>query len=177
MPSSKCASLKEREYLHKLLGNKRFVTVLLFCGSMHGWWAEDFHSRSDGKGPLVSLFKMKDGDCLGGYSKAQFSSPSLNEWVIDSESLIFNLGQQQVFKSQGGKKGGICCYSSSGPYYGYGELGAYEPFNGDDRCFSSANQTGYRIPLKGEKNKLTYQKNGLFTITELEVWQVTEMKE
>ncbi len=70
MQSSKCATQKEREYLHKLLGNKRFVTVLLFCGTMHGWTPKDFHSRCDGKGPLVSLFKMKDGDCIGGYSKA-----------------------------------------------------------------------------------------------------------
>ncbi len=70
MPSSKCASLKEREYLHIKLRKKRFLTILLFCGSMHGWTAKDFHSRCDGKGPLISLFKIKDGDCIGGYSKA-----------------------------------------------------------------------------------------------------------
>ena len=94
MQSSKCATQKEKEYLYKLLGNKRFFTVLLFCGSMHGWMAEDFHSRCDGKGPLVSLFKMKDGDCIGGYTKAQFSSPYPGQWFVDPESLIFNLGQQ-----------------------------------------------------------------------------------
>jgi hypothetical protein len=62
--------MKEKEYLHKLLGNKRFVTILLFCGSIDGWNMEDFHSRCDNKGPSISLFKIKDGDCIGGYTKA-----------------------------------------------------------------------------------------------------------
>jgi hypothetical protein len=91
--------------------------------------------------------------------------------------LIFNLGQQQVFKSQGGKYGGIYCKSDNGPHYGYGpELGAYyEPFNGHNKCISYANRTGYRIPKEGGNNRLTNKKDEYFTITELEVWQITEM--
>jgi hypothetical protein len=35
---SKCATeKKEREYLFKLLGNRRLAVILLFCGSIHGW--------------------------------------------------------------------------------------------------------------------------------------------
>jgi hypothetical protein len=88
--------------------------------------------------------------------------------------LIFNLGQQQVFKSQGGQYGGIYCYSGCGPCYGGGpDLGAWEkPFNGDDQCRSWANKSGYNIPLKDGKNMLTNKENGDFTITELEVWEV-----
>ena len=159
--NSACTSkIKEKAYLLKLLGFKVIVTTLLYRGSKHGWKAKDFHSRSDKKGPIISLYKIKDGDCVGGYSKAQFSSPSSFEWVVDSESLIFNLGQQQVFKSQGGEYGGIFCYSGRGPHYGYGELAAcYEPFNGDDKCSSYANQSGYRIPKEDGKNKLTNKKD------------------
>jgi hypothetical protein len=69
--NSKCATEKQqKEYLMKLLGNKKLVTALLFRGSEHGWWAEDFHSRCDKKGPTISLFKVKDGDCIGGFTKA-----------------------------------------------------------------------------------------------------------
>ena len=91
--------------------------------------------------------------------------------------MIFNLGQQQVFKSQGGKYGGICCRSDRGPYYGYGpELGVYyEPFNGDDECRSFANEKGFKIPKEGGKNKLTNNEKNIFTITELEVWQIKEV--
>jgi hypothetical protein len=43
---------------------------LLFRGSIHGWNFKDFHSRCDGQGPTISLFKVKDGDCIGGYTSA-----------------------------------------------------------------------------------------------------------
>jgi hypothetical protein len=38
---------------------KRFETYLLFRGSRDGWTAKDFHSRCDGKGPTVSLFRTE----------------------------------------------------------------------------------------------------------------------
>jgi nitrite reductase/ring-hydroxylating ferredoxin subunit len=69
--NSRCATkLKEKIYLYKILGNKRIVTILLYSGSMHGWMAKDFHSRCDYKGATISLFKVKDGDCIGGFTKA-----------------------------------------------------------------------------------------------------------
>ena len=53
------------------------------------------------------------------------------------------------------------------------ELGASgEPFNGKNKCFSWANEPGYKIPLENGKNQLTNQADGAFTITELEVWLV-----
>ena len=71
LANSKCASEnKQKEYLLKLLGNKRFVTYMLYRGSDHGWMYKDFHSRCDNKGPTISLFKVKDGDVIGGYTKA-----------------------------------------------------------------------------------------------------------
>ncbi len=60
-----------------------------------------------------------------------------------------------------------------GPYFGSGnELSAFfEPFNGNGHCISFANYPGYRIPVDGAgTNMLTNNKDGEFTITELEVW-------
>jgi len=71
LANSKCVTEnQQREYLRKLLGNKRFVTYMLYRGSEHGWKKKDFHDRCDNKGPTISLFKIKDGDVIGGYSKA-----------------------------------------------------------------------------------------------------------
>ncbi len=71
LDNSKCATEnKQKEYLRKLLGNKRFVTYMLYRGSDHGWYPEDFHDRCDNKGPTISLFKIEDGDVIGGYTKA-----------------------------------------------------------------------------------------------------------
>ena len=69
--NSKCATdIEQKLFLNKLLSNKRLVTVLLYRGSDQGWMFKDFHSRCDHKGPTISLFKIKDGDCIGGYTTA-----------------------------------------------------------------------------------------------------------
>jgi hypothetical protein len=54
------------------------------------------------------------------------------------------------------------------------ELAAvYEPFNGTNHCVSNKGYTGYQIPIDSDYiNLLTNKKNGTFTITELEVWQI-----
>ncbi len=54
------------------------------------------------------------------------------------------------------------------------ELVAYAPFNGENKCCSRANKSGYKIGMEtdGVTNKLTRKKDGEFTITELEVWSL-----
>ncbi len=51
---------------------------------------------------------------------------------------------------------------------------ANEPFNGENKCYSWANNPGYKIGKEtdGVTNKLTRKKDGEFTITELEVWSL-----
>jgi hypothetical protein len=88
---------------------------------------------------------------------------------------LFNLSSSRQFTNTG--KGGIDCYSDCGPAFGndsnYCELYAWEPFNGDGKCVSLANRDGYKIVIEGGKKMLTNKEDGRFTITELEVWQVT----
>ena len=76
------------------------------------------------------------------------------------------------------EEGGIYCHKGWGPRFtdsnGITELGTQSKFNSPDHSYSSANKSGYRIGVDDEElNMLTNKKNGHFTITELEVWQVT----
>ena len=53
------------------MGKKYFKTELRYRASRDGWMVADFHRMSDGKGPTVSLFKLKDnGQCVGGFTSA-----------------------------------------------------------------------------------------------------------
>jgi hypothetical protein len=61
---------KEIAFLKTIMGEKAFVTYLLFRGSRDGWKGKDFHSRCDSKGPTISLYRVKDGDCIGGFTSA-----------------------------------------------------------------------------------------------------------
>ncbi len=61
---------------------------------------------------------------------------------------------------------------------GYGsELCVYSPFNREKNCYSYANQPGYKISVdQNGNNMLTNKKDGeRFTITEIEVWEVSEI--
>jgi hypothetical protein len=91
--------------------------------------------------------------------------------------MLFNLSQQRHFPHTQWVRTAIFCHSDYGPCFDGGgvgsELGApNEPFNGDNKCLSYANKPGYKIPLKDGKNMLTGSRDGDFTITELEVWEV-----
>jgi hypothetical protein len=67
---TKCATPKEIANLKEMMGEREFETYLLYSGSRDGWMAIDFHSRSDGKGPTISLFKRDNGLCIGGFTTA-----------------------------------------------------------------------------------------------------------
>ena len=78
---------EEVKFLGKTLGAKDFV--LLYRGSRDGWGYLDFHSRCDYKGSTVSLFQIKDGDCIGGYTEAEWNSSYSHK--EDSNAMLFNL--------------------------------------------------------------------------------------
>jgi hypothetical protein len=90
---------------------------------------------------------------------------------------LFNLSSSRQFTNTG--KGGIYCKSGCGPVFSVGsngELYALEPFNGDGKCSSWANCSGYKIVIEGGKNMLTNNKDGYFTISEIEVWEVVNVE-
>jgi TLD len=61
---------EKKKLVYELIGDKRVVTVLRYRGSRDGFNLIDFHSRCDNKGPTISLFKMKSGDVIGGFTTA-----------------------------------------------------------------------------------------------------------
>jgi len=106
---------------------------------------EDFHSRCDKKEKTVSLFQIKDGDCIGGYTSQCWESCVYpGDYKVDRRAFLFNLTRSR------------------------------EPFNGKDNCRSWANEPGYNIPEVDGKNQLTNQGDNWFTISELEVWLLEE---
>ncbi len=164
----------------KLLGNKKIVTTLLFRGSEHGWMLKDFHSRCDNKSPTITLFKIKDGDCIGGFSTLQYKSVDEDgKFYVDSDSFLFNLSSSSQFTNSG--NGGIFCGTHVGLAFSNEQTlelcARFEPFNDDNACASCAYQSGYCIGLEYGKNMLTNKEDGDFTISELEVWEVVNAKD
>ena len=71
---SKYITDEQRNLFASIINDQDVTTQLLYTSSQHGWKYKDFHSRCDKKAPTVSLFKMKSGDVLGGFTCAQWES-------------------------------------------------------------------------------------------------------
>ncbi len=90
--------------------------------------------------------------------------------------MLFNLSCCRNFPSK--KAGGEIVGSSvCGPYFGDNELiVCNELFDAGEECCSRTNGKNFGIPEEDGKNMLTNLKNSSFSITELEVWEVTEIE-
>jgi hypothetical protein len=54
-----------------MMGKKKFKTLLKYKASRDGWMSIDFHSKCDGIGATVILFKIKNNNqCVGGFTSA-----------------------------------------------------------------------------------------------------------
>jgi hypothetical protein len=71
-----------------LKDKKVYEAVLEYRGSEHGWGYNDFHSRADDKDWTISLFKILDGDCVGGFTTKSWHD-RFN--VRDDNAFLFNL--------------------------------------------------------------------------------------
>jgi hypothetical protein len=178
LPNTRCKITNEmRTFLIKLLGNKPVTSTLLYSGHLHGWKYKDFHSRCDSKGRTVSLFQIKDGDCIGGYTSQHWDSDKDCKYKADSSAFLFNLTRSRHFPSKGTGTD-ITCYRDCGPNFNGGDSSELcardQPFNGNKKCWSWTYEPGYKIPLVDWNNQLTNQKDGKFTISELEVWLLVD---
>jgi hypothetical protein len=90
---SKCANREEiRQMLVYLQDKEVYETVLEYRGSEHGWYYGDFHSRADNKDWTVSLFKIADGDCVGGFTTQSWHHRGVYNWYVrDDNAFLFNL--------------------------------------------------------------------------------------
>ena len=59
----------------------------------------DFHRMSDGIGPTVTLFKIKENQqCVGGFTRGKWASLEKDTQVTDSTAILFNLTTRCTFK-------------------------------------------------------------------------------
>ena len=124
------------------------MTTLLFCGSIDGWKRVDFFRKCNGKQHTLTLFKILNGPCIGGYTKSKWiERPKLNERNgADPDAFLFNLTQRRHFPV---KNPAFAIKNSEmwGPYFGNGELGAdNDDFNEELACVSLTGESVYDIP-------------------------------
>ncbi len=90
LSGNKCISdSAESDFLIDILGDKLEEAVLLFRGTRDGWDLSDFHAHCDDKPNTVSLFKVKNGPCIGGFTRVPWSMK--RKFAKDNQAFLFNL--------------------------------------------------------------------------------------
>ena len=121
-------------FLEKLI-KKVMKISLLYRGSRDGWEAINFHQKCDYKPNTLSLFQIKNGDCIGGFTSASWSSPKSWEYKYDPSAVLFNLSTQTSFPCLV-PSDAIWCRDDWGPGFGLDVLKPFNQFNRDDNCRS-----------------------------------------
>lgn len=95
--------------------------------------------RCDKKGSTITLYQIENGDCIGGFTQAEWSSPANSETKSDDSAMIFNLTRKRCYPCKD-PKNAIRSWKYRGPEFGISELSivANEQFNERNMGLSQA---------------------------------------
>ena len=91
----------------------------LYQATIDGDGALNFHSRCDNIPNTLVLIKSAGNRRFGGFTSAQWSSPSSGEWKDDPNAFLFSLDKQKIYSYKKDGKA-ICNYKEWGPIFGNG---------------------------------------------------------
>ena len=97
--------------------NMKIKAELLYRLTRDGDEYQTFHNLCDNKGITLLLFKLIDGNILGGYITKDWDNHS--EWKQDQDAFIFSLTQNvKCITNSNLVYNAFYCHSSCGPYFG-----------------------------------------------------------
>ncbi|WP_305983408.1 TLD domain-containing protein [Roseivirga thermotolerans] len=153
--------------------------TLLYRRSRDGANSTVFHSRVDGQGPTLVIFKLNNGTVFGGYSPESWSSSS-GGYRHNQDAFLFNLTTNQRASTYYPQYS-IYTSSSYGPTFGGGhDIFINSTMDGgyfNVHSYNSVDGSGYRSStalkaLTGINTSSTYYSFSSGLITEIEVYKV-----
>ena len=97
--------------------NMKIKAELLYRLTRDGDEYQTFHNLCDNKGITLLLFKLIDGNILGGYITKDWDNHS-NGWKQDQDAFVFSLTQNvKCITNSNNSYNAFYCDSSCGPYF------------------------------------------------------------
>lgn len=177
--SNKSVIMKENEFemIHLAIKsriNKEIKELKkLYQATIDGDGAINFHSRCDNIPNTLVLIKSAGNRRFGGFTSAQWSSPSSNEYKDDQNAFLFSLDKQKIYSYKNNGKA-ILNYKGYGPCFGYSfDIGiTYHGIQQKNLCtYESYSDCSYNY--NGDRNALSEDgKASYIYALEYEVFQV-----
>ena len=97
--------------------NIKIKAELLYKLSRDGKEYQTFHNLCDNKGPTLTIFKLTDGNILGGYTTKDWDISG--NWKQDQNAFVFSLTENvKCITNSNNSYNAIYCSSSYGPCFG-----------------------------------------------------------
>ena len=143
--------------------NMKIKAELLYRLTRDGDEFQTFHNLCDNKGITLLLFKLIDGNILGGYITKDWDNHS--EWKQDQDAFIFSLTQNvKCITNSNNSYNAFYCHSSCGPYFGSIQ------FSGKNNMNEAYIQsTGY---YNNSSNLYPGKKADYYKMQEVEVYKI-----
>ena len=78
---------------------------------------QTFHNLCDNRGATLTIFKLNDGNILGGYTTKSWDC-STNNWKQDQNAFLFSLTENvKCVTNNNSNYNAIYCYQAHGPYF------------------------------------------------------------
>ena len=119
------------EYINSLkkwiISDKKFIPLILYRKSRDGNSFDTFHNLCNNQGATLILIKSTEGFIIGGYTPLDWDCSNI--WKSDSDTFLFSLTNNQVFRKKNKIEYSILCKKQNGPCFAYLGFGQYEKKN------------------------------------------------
>ena len=147
----------------------KFTSSLLYRKTRDGNSFDTFHELCDNQGPTLVLIKSTEGFIIGGYTPLDWDKCS--KWKCDSNTFLFSLTNNEVYKKKSKSENSILCSNERGPWFAYLGFGNYIKNNMSQVKFfyrtikeSAFENYNNIIPNEG--------KDRLFDVEEVEIYKI-----
>jgi hypothetical protein len=136
---------------------------LLYCGSQHGFSAQDFHRHCDHQGPTLVLVRSLSGGLFGGFTPLDWDSKSGTKTDESLSSFLFTIRNPHDTEPRkfplipAQKDHAILCLPNYGPCFG-----GHRGFAADLCLRDACNRAGVGRGAHSSEFGSTYANNTMF---------------
>ena len=145
----------------------------LYQATIDGDGGLNFHSRCDNTPNTLVLIKSAGNRRFGGFTSAQWSSPSSGEYKDDPNAFLFSLDKQKIYSYKKNGKA-ICNRKDYGPIFGSGcDICIYQHGIQEKHLQTYESSSSCSYNFNGDNNALSEDGKGSYIYAaEYEVFQV-----
>ncbi len=169
---------EEAKLIKSWITNGPVKFKLLYRASVDGFKGENFHKKTDGFAPTLTIIISNHGKAFGGYSDLEWNS--VNNYKNSTTTWVFSLDHKEKYVQKSGQAHyAVYCYNTYGPTFGCGhDFYIADNSNSGTACYSNF---GYTYECPGKTYGSTQAQSHLagaysFSCEEIEVFHVEYKK-